>query len=154
MVKAISGVAAAAICIAVLGGLAAAAQNYGFVVDVTLSPKAAALLQAKKEGIKVSAEYMGDPVAGKEAKAGDGGEIELGNEIVTIPGASGRAIITGKTVNASRISWVKEFDVNINVFTARLSSPDNLIDCDFFQDAVSKAQAKPLAISCKLIGEK
>jgi hypothetical protein len=72
---------------------------------------------------------------------------------VTIPGASGRAVITGKTVNTSRIRWVKEFDVNINVFTARRSSPDNLIDCDFYQDAVAKVQAKPLAISCKLIGE-
>jgi hypothetical protein len=154
MIKAISGVAAAAVCAAMLGVPAAASQNYGFLVDVTLSPKAAALLHAKNEGIKVSAEYMGDPVTGKEAKASGGGEIELGNEIVTIPGASGRAIITGKIVNASRIPWVKEFDVNINVFTARRSSPDNLIDCDFFQDAVTKAQAKPLAISCKLIGEK
>jgi len=32
-------------------------------------------------------------------------------------------------------------------------SPNNLISCDFFQDGVIKAQAKPLAISCKLIGE-
>jgi hypothetical protein len=153
MIKAISGIAVAALCVVTLRAPAAAGRNFGFVVDVTLSPKAAALLHAKNEGIKVSAEYMGDPVAGKEAKASGGGEIELGNEIVTIPGASGRAVITGKNVHASGIPWVKEFDVNINVFTARRSSPDNLIACDFFQDAVTKAQARPLAISCKLIRE-
>jgi hypothetical protein len=153
MIKVIFGIAVTAVCTAMLGAPAAAGQNYGFFVDVTLSPKAATLLHAQNEEIKVSAEYMGDPVAGKEAKAGGGGEIELGNEIVTIPGAPGRAVITGKNVNASRFPWVKEFDVNINVFTARRSSPDNLIECDFYQDAVAKVQAKPLAISCNLIGE-
>jgi hypothetical protein len=74
MIKAISGIVVIADC-AVLGASAApaAGPNYGFIVDVTLSPKAAALLTAKNEGIKVSAEYMGDPVAGKEAKAWEGG---------------------------------------------------------------------------------
>jgi hypothetical protein len=131
----------------------AAAPSYGFRVAVTLSPKAAALLQAKHEGIVVSAMYTGEPTPAKMNQAEEDGTISLGTEDVTIPGAPGIAVITGKTVIVAHLSWVKAFDVLINVYSARRSSPDNLLDCGIFQDTVAKAQAQPIPIACKLIGE-
>ncbi len=41
----------------------------------------------------------------------------------------------------------------VNVFSGRHSSPDNLLDCDFFQDKITVAARAPIPIHCKLIGE-
>ncbi len=43
--------------------------------------------------------------------------------------------------------------VNINVYSGRKSSPDNLLDCDTFQDTLSVAAEVPIALHCKLITE-
>lgn len=147
----------------VLLGLAALLSNapvlagdmaFGFAVDLTLSPKAAALLKARHEGIVVSAMYSGDPLPAWTRKADEEGMIDLGNEIVTVAGVAGRATITGNKVLRAHLAWAKNIQVLINVYSARRSSQDNLLDCGIFEDTVAKAQARPIAISCKLIGEK
>ena len=43
--------------------------------------------------------------------------------------------------------------VAIEVFSGRRSSPNNLLDCDFFDDLLSVAAEKPVQAHCKLIGE-
>ena len=43
--------------------------------------------------------------------------------------------------------------VNVNVYSARRSGPDNILDCDFFDDALTLAQQASLTLHCKLIGE-
>jgi hypothetical protein len=144
--------AAATLALAATGAQAA---GYGFTVNVSLSTKAAAALKSRGEGIVVSAMYSGDPIPSKASKADEEGMIDLGNEEVTIPGANGRAVVTGTKVEAAHIGWVKAPDVLINVYTARKTSPDNLIDCGIFEDTVARAQStQPLQIACKLIGEK
>jgi hypothetical protein len=132
--------------------LASSAQAgpYGFTVDVSLSPKAAAELSARKEAIIVSAMYEGNAIAAKQKYEVDG-PLGLGDEQVIIPAAGGRAVITGGKVIVKRIGWVKRFDVLINVYSARRSDPNNLLDCGIFEDSVKKAQEKPIPISCKLI---
>jgi len=134
-------------------GSAAPGAGYGFSVDITLSPRAAALLAAKHEMITVSAEYSGDPIPSKMKLADEMGEIDLGGEDVTIPGTNGRAVISGRKFIAAHAGWVKVPQVLINVFTARHSDPNNLLDCGIFEDALSKAQAAPIQIHCKVIGE-
>jgi hypothetical protein len=131
----------------------AVAGNYAFTVDVTVSAKTAALLAAKKEKIKVAAYYWGDPLPAYEKKADEMGQINLGEEDVTIPGTGGRANIAGARLRTAHIGWVKEPQILINVFTARLGDKNNLIDCGIFEGTFPEAQAHPIAISCKLIGE-
>lgn len=139
---------------ALLAGPArSAGPSYGFVVDVTLSPRAAALLKARHEAIDVAAYYEGDPIPSQRARAGEEGRISLGYETVTIPGVPGRAVLTGNGVDRAGIGWVKELLVLVNVFSARHSSPDNMLDCGIFTGPVVKAQAGPVAIDCVLIGE-
>lgn len=43
--------------------------------------------------------------------------------------------------------------VDVNVYSARRGGPDNILDCDFFDDALTLAQQAPLTLHCKLIGE-
>ncbi|MGZ5852602.1 MAG: hypothetical protein ACXWJ0_00525 [Xanthobacteraceae bacterium] len=132
---------------------ASAAPAFGFDVDVALSPKAAALLKAKKEGIVVAAYYTGEPVPAALKHADEEGMIDLATENVTIPGAPGRATVTGNKVNPAQVGWVKSVHILVNVFTARHSGDLNLIDCGIFDGSVAEARAKPVAIACKLIGE-
>ena len=132
----------------------AAPANYGFSVTISLSAKAAALLKAKKEAIEVSAEYGGDPIPAKEQFTDPGGQIALGTEVVTIPGANGRAVFTGNKVEIKHLGWIKGgLNVNVAPYTARRSGPDNLIDCGNYEGPLAAIQAKPFAFTCKLIGE-
>jgi len=133
---------------------AADAADYGFAVNVTLSQKAEATLEARGEAIVVRAMYSGKPIPSKVSKADEDGMIDLGDEDAIIPGRNGQAVITGSKVIRSAIGWVKAVDVLVNVFTARRTTPDNLIDCGIFEDTLAKAQVTgPVAIACKMIGE-
>jgi hypothetical protein len=127
------------------------AGSHGFIVDVTLSTKAAALLRDRKEAIVVAAMYEGNPIPARQKYAGEDGLLGLGSEDVILPAAGGRATITGNKVKRDRIGWVERFDVLVNVYSARRSSQDNLLDCGIFEDSVAKAHAAPIHISCKLI---
>ena len=125
-----------------------------FLIDVNLSPLAAKKLLSLKEKIIVSVDWGGEPTAKAQKHAGDDGTINLGVEDVTISGAGGRAQITGRPYRRENAEWVEgEVRVNVNVYTARLSDPDNLLDCDHFNEEIFEARAKPVAIFCKLITE-
>jgi hypothetical protein len=134
----------------------AADNGMGFAIDVSLSPPAAAKLASLKEKIDIAVVWHGEPTKAGKRHADEMGEIDLGTETVRVSGAGGRAEIAGRDVKVANIGWIKDKKVqaNVNVFSARLGSKDNLLDCDFFDDSVAKARDKPLALRCKLIGEK
>jgi hypothetical protein len=46
-----------------------------------------------------------------------------------------------------------EPQVNINVYSARKASQDNVLDCGMFQDTLQVAAQEPIKIECKLIAE-
>ena len=144
---------AASAFVALSSAATASAGSYGFVVDVSLSAKAVALLQERKLSVDVFAQYQGDPIPSKEALAASlgAGPLGVGEETVTIPSGGGRAVLTGKGVVRKWLGWVKRLDVLVNVTSG---GPENLLDCGIFEDAVAKAQEKPVAISCKLPDEK
>lgn len=132
-----------------------AASPYAFSVDITLSPPAAQQLSRHRETIKLAAFYYGLPKPGLPEGIDNGmGQVYLGEGELEIPGADGRAHFDGKGVQTSRLRYIEgEPQVNLNVYSGRRSSEDNLLDCDFFEDAVRVAHAAPLKIHCKLIGE-
>lgn len=132
-----------------------AASPYAFSVDITLSPPAAQQLSRHRETIKLAAFYYGLPKPGLPEGIDNGmGQVFLGETELEIPGADGRADFDGKSVQTSRLRYIEgEPQINLNVYSGRRSSEDNLLDCDFFEDAVRVAHAAPLKIHCKLIRE-
>lgn len=136
--------------------LATAQGDMGIDVNVTLSKKAAARLAAEKEGIAILADYYGDPKKSAEKHANEIGQISLEqqDEKVEIPGTGGHAHISGAKVDAKRLDWLSgPVNVNINVASARKSSPDNLLGCDFIDGPLSNAQKEAVTLHCALIEE-
>lgn len=135
---------------------AAAQDDMSVDVNVTLSEKAAAKLAADKEGIVVFASYYGDPKKTAEKHADEIGRIDLTpkDEEVEIPGKEGQARISGKTVDAKRLEWLAgPVMVNVSISSARKSSSDNILSCDFIDGPLSDAQKKPVTLHCGLIEE-
>jgi uncharacterized protein YecT (DUF1311 family) len=135
---------------------ATAQGDMGFDVNVTLSKKAAAKLAAEREGIVVLADYYGDPKRSAEKHANEIGQISLApqDEEVAIPGIGGRARISGAKVDPKRLDWLAgPVKVNVNVASARKSSSDNLLGCDFIDGPLSNVQKGPVTLHCALIEE-
>lgn len=126
----------------------------GFTINLTFSPKAAARLAELKEQVIVDAMYYGQPQPGFEPKeAGDVG-VDLGSTQNTIPPVNGATQFAPSFDAAKLAKEVKgEPRVLVNVYSARLAHPDNLLSCGIYDDTVSAAAAAAPAIACALIEE-
>ena len=148
-------VCALTILVASPAGFASAPTGpFGFEVRISLSARAAAELRRLSEGIVVSAQYYGYPLPAKKQYGDQVGQIQLGTERITIPGKDASVVIHGDKVNQKRIPWLDgPASVNVNVFSARRSGPDNILACDFFDGNLADAQKHPIEIHCSLITE-
>jgi hypothetical protein len=132
----------------------AAEDSFDFSVEITLSQKAAAKLTALHEGIIVAASYSGDPAPGAEKHTDQIGRIDLGREEIETPGKAGTARIPGAKIRRNRFTWIKgPVLLNVNVYSARHSGPDNILSCDFFDGNLDDAIRKPISLHCSLIEE-
>lgn len=133
---------------------APASSGASIEVVVKLSKKAAARLAAAHESIGISASFFGTPTAAGRRRAGEDGMIPLGGVERSLP-ASGRVRFAPPAYDRNLLELIEQHQprVNINAFSARKALPDNVLDCTFFEDSVAKAQARPVGIRCKLIGE-
>lgn len=135
--------------------VAAPSARFAVLIQLTLSPAAAVKLASLHERIIVSASYSGDPNPGAESHVDQIGRINLGTENVEVPGRPGSVPITGSKVVPARLRWIRgPVLLNINVFSARHSGPDNILACDFFDGHLAAAVAKPVPLHCFLISEK
>ena len=124
-----------------------------FTVQVSLSPAAQKKLEAGEETVIVSADYFATPVDTAKDQANDVGQLDLGRAQVELPGA-GVASFDGSAFAAGKLGLAKDApQVNINAYSGRKSSPDNLLDCDMFQDTLAVAAKMPIMLDCRLIGE-
>jgi hypothetical protein len=144
---------AAAIGAILLAG-AVPAPTYDFKVDLAFSPKAAARLKGLSEGVVISAGYYGEPTAAAERHADEVGRINLGRVERTVEGA-GRVAIRPPAAIGQHLDWIKRraVRVELNVYSARRSGPDNILDCNFYDHLLTAARRAPVPIRCKLIGE-
>ena len=134
-----------------------------FQVEVTLSPAARERFASHRESLIANAEYFGYPSAQAKAQHVPGSEnpwltlhhaqIELqGAQLDGTPTARFPAVALDPVLLASTDAPDAP-QVNINVYSARRSSPDNLLDCGMFQDTLAVATRAPIRLSCALIGE-
>ena len=132
-------------------------------MDITLSPLARERLASRHESIIVRAEYFGDPSAKalQQRVPGSGNPwFTLHQAQVELEGTQLEGTLTGRfpavVFDPEKLAWTDAPDapqVNVNVYSGRRTSPDNLLDCGMFQDALVIAASAPIKISCGLIGE-
>ena len=127
-------------------------SSFTLRVAVTLSSQAAVRL-AHGERIVVYAAFAAEPAPGQQKHADQVGRIDLGHRQVEIPGRPGTATLHVSTA-AMPLRWTQgPIGLNINVFSARRTSRDNLLACDFFDGPLDHALAQPIALHCSLIEE-
>ncbi|MFT3810267.1 MAG: hypothetical protein QM698_10145 [Micropepsaceae bacterium] len=143
------------------GGLASATAettpvapaSYNFEITLKLSEKLVAELTAKNETIIVAAYYYADANEKGAAEIDDMGRITLGDERTELPPASGPVPVNG-VIDPARLELTTgPVSVNVNIFSGRKSSEDNLIGCDFIDGPVSELTAQPTEIFCGLLTE-
>lgn len=136
-------------------GPAPAHEPLAFAVRVSLSPQAAARLRAAHEAITADARYYGDPTAQGRKHADEAGQIDLGDERIEVPGRAGIVRFTGRAVDRARLGWITGgVKVNVNLWSSRHSSPDNLLGCDFIDGSLATViRAQPVVLRCGLITE-
>ncbi len=127
---------------------------YAFDVDVVLPEATRERLQVAKESVIVSASYFADGKQGLSAGIlNDVGYVDVGRAQIELFG-EGRAAFDGSAVLRERLDFIEgDLQLNVNVFSGRRSSGDNLLDCDYFQDTLRIAVAKPIRITCRMIAE-
>ncbi|MGC1361076.1 MAG: hypothetical protein WA826_07870 [Silvibacterium sp.] len=135
------------------------AQSFGgtasFNVQIVLSQKAASKLTALSEGIIVAATWSGDPAAGAARRTNPVGQIDLGQESEEVPARSQTVHVSGAPFRRDRLSDVHgAVMLNVNVYSARHTGPDNILNCDSFDGTLQEAIHKPLVLHCSLITEK
>ncbi len=132
----------------------ASENNFAFTVQITLSEKAATTLAKTSEAMVVSASYSGQPIPTAAKYADEIGQIDLGVENIEVPGKAATVRVTGSKVNRAHVLWVKgPILLNVNVYSARRSGPDNILACDFFDGTLQQAVRKPISLHCSLIAE-
>ncbi len=128
---------------------------FAFDVEISLSDMAAARLKMRHESIVVSAYYSGDAKPSTEKHTNQIGTIDLGTENVEVIGAAGLVRVTGTKIDITRLEWIKgPVMVNVNAYSGRHSSADNILVCDFFDGKLSSAVRKPAQLHCSLIEER
>lgn len=148
--SAVCGAAAAAV-LAAAPALAGPPQPEGLSIAVDLSPKAQKRLAALGEGIVASAFYFGPPAKGAARRVSPSGQVEVPVDEIAVQ-ARGVTLIPAAPPDARR--WIAgEPRINLNLYTARRKSEDNLLDCALFEGVVPKPADQPVRIACKLIGE-
>lgn len=145
---------AAALLSASLLALPAAASPLGFDLTLKLSDKLKTELAAKNETIILRASFYGDPGEAGAAEVDEMGVVQLGEEEIEVQPVDGAVAITGATVDPAKLALIAgKPSVNVNVFSGRKSSQDNLISCDFIDGPVDELLAAPTEIACGLISE-
>lgn len=142
---------AAALVLAV--GPAQAGPAPDVAIEIALTPRAAVVLKERRESIVLFVDYYGWPKKGAEVHADEVGRIDFGpDRVIGVPGKSGRHDIPGETFDPGRLAWVAgPVFVNVNVAFARLSGPDNLLDCDFIDEPLPDAARAVVHLRCGLI---
>lgn len=132
-----------------------ARENFGFDLNIVLSPKAQQQLARERESLAVMVDYYGDPTPRAQSHADEVGRINLsGSYTVLLPIGATRAHVSGSRVKSQRLGWIDgPVMVNVNVISGRRSNPDNLLSCDVIDGPLSRIQLAPTTLRCGLITE-
>lgn len=122
------------------------------MINVSLTPAAASELARTHEGIIAGASWEGEPNANGQKHPDETGRIAVGQEERTRDGA-GQILIAGNLDPLAQGRSTKNIDVNVNVYSARRSNPDNILDCDVIDGPANQISGRTFPVLCSLITE-
>jgi hypothetical protein len=134
----------------------ATAVTTPFVVNLTLDQSALAELRSSNEHVTVAAQYYWRPASGGPSHEENEldyvlGGYSVGGETHETTGDA-RVTFAGRTESNSHVRPGEgDARVLINVFSSRRTHPNNLLNCDVFDEKLSVAAAQGIAIHCNLI---
>ena len=128
----------------------AVAQEKTVTVRLTFDPAAVAAMLEKGEWVTVSTYFFGDPAPGNTLPEDEMGQVYLGAETVTLWPAD-QTIQIGGSLGAAPMSSVIAPSLNVNVFSARFSTEDNILDCGIVDGPFADMAASMQTINCTLI---
>lgn len=129
----------------------AMAQETTLTLHISFDAAAATKLQEAGEMVIVSSTFWGEPATGNLLAVNKMGQLYLGAEQATV-WPNEQTISIGHSLAGGPLGNVETPMVNVNVYSARITSEDNLLDCGIVDgptDALSKSTQE---INCTLIG--
>ena len=126
----------------------------GFIIDLTLSPKAEKELKEKHESVIVQAYFAGEPKDTTTEEYIENGELNVGSYRIEL---FDKRIAKFENVKIAKTSLDalkdKNFEVLINVFSGRHATDLNILDCDILQEKILTVAGKKFVLNGKLIEE-
>ena len=125
-----------------------------FSILVKLSKKAEKELQSAHEVVLVLAMFDVDPLPGQGEYNPPNRGVYLGDDEKP---ADAKNVVTFGSTKISRSGWNrltdKTYFFTINVFSARRSSQNNLLNCETPEDRINTLAGNVTEVSCRMIGE-
>jgi hypothetical protein len=112
-------------------------------------PAATAALTAAGEKVVVSAWFYGPP-ASKWIGADEMGLTTVRLEEITVDPVD-QTVQLGEHISAIAMDWVAKPFLNVNVYSARQSSSDNILDCGMIDEPLGRVRQRDAVISCTLL---
>lgn len=128
---------------------AAAAEVPQVTVRIAFDPAAAEALQKRGERVVVAGYFYGEPRPGATEAPDEMGFIDLANEAYTIRARDAVLVLGGSLSNAP-LDQVIAPKINVNVYSARFTDENNLLDCGIVDDDIAALKG-PQDIFCKLL---
>ena len=138
--------------VAMSGPAAAQQHDHPLNINVTLTPPAAEKMKGTSEEITVSAVWSGTPNHKGRSQVDESGSVPLATEDVT--GNTGGLLSLSGRLPAERLELIQgPPQVNVNVYSARKTSDDNILSCDVIDGPAEPLSGKIIPILCSLITE-
>ncbi len=147
MIRSIRLATALGLC-AVLAACSAPKFKSDFSVAVTFTPAATAALKAANETATLDAYYYGAPTDATREKANEAGQIEMGQDFVTIDPAATTLHVTGAGLDQAHLSAVDGDKISVELRAYSGTDRANLLTCTPVTATLSDLQAKPATITC------
>lgn len=125
-----------------------------FEIELKLSEKAEEKLNADNETVIIQALFIGIPrdTTLKDEEYQKFGQLTIGSKRIELKKERIAKFYDCKISKEVLKSLSdKNYEVNINVFSGRKSSNNNLINCDFLQEGIDSVKNKKFTLKGKLI---
>lgn len=129
----------------------AVAQETTLTLDIRFDAASTIALQERGEMVVISAVYAGEPAPGNVLPVDEIGMVYLGAEDYTVYPLN-QTVQIGHSLGAAPIGNVLAPMVNVNVYSARHTDENNLLECGIVDGPTDALSKQPQLISCKLIG--
>jgi hypothetical protein len=139
-----------ALILACLLATPALAEDAHITIQLAFDPTALAELQKRGEGVVVGVYYAGEPNTSNTMPLNEMDQIYLGAEQITIL-PENRTVSIGAGLGGSALVMTDAPNVNVNVYSARFTDEDNLLNCSIIDGPVADYIGTTQTINCTLI---